>query len=64
MPSKQLAAILTGQVKGKEKPKMFRGNEPAFEAACCRANGGEGVRPTHRQWRKWCQKRGAAYNAR
>lgn len=39
--------------------KPYRGHDPLFLAACSAA----GIRPTHRQWRKWTQRRGAARKA-
>jgi hypothetical protein len=39
--------------------RKFHGSNPTFLRACETA----GTPPTNRQWRKWLQKRGAAYNA-
>lgn len=38
----------------------YKGTDQKFMDACLRA----GVRPTHRQWRKWVNKRGSAFAAR
>ncbi len=39
--------------------RMYDGADGQFLAACEKA----GVKATYRQWRKWCTKRGSAYNA-
>lgn len=43
-----------------DKIKKYKGNDEQFLSACSRA----GVVPTHRQWRKWVQRRGSAYKNR
>lgn len=40
--------------------KMYSGNDEEFLTACRKAE----ITATHRQWRKWCNKKGSARKLR
>ena len=50
--------MTTAKLVGRHR--AYFGTDAAFVAACGRAN----TPATHRQWRKWCQRRGLAWSRR